>query len=153
MFWNYCLNICVFAPRQDIEMKQSIKYRSDSVGCFYTSFFQIVPLSFDITPPVLNKFSEPVIVKFFRLCWKPFCCSILNFFIACETIAFGMFLGSSEWPQVRQCQIQAIGRAWNNLKSDVITTEVATLIVWCLALSFLLTSAIYSCSSLIKVFM
>lgn len=36
----------------------------------------------------------------------------------CEMIAFGMCLESSEQPEVRQHQIRAVGRVWNNFKSD-----------------------------------
>jgi hypothetical protein len=52
-------------------MKQNTKYISDCVLCFYTSLLHIVPLSFDTTPPALNKFFEPVGVEFFRLFSKP----------------------------------------------------------------------------------
>jgi hypothetical protein len=58
----------------------------------------------------------------FKLFSKSFCRSISNFFIICGTIAFGMFLESSEQHEVRQYQYQAVGRALNNLKSDAIAT-------------------------------
>lgn len=53
-----------------------------------------------------------------------------------------MFLENFGLPEVTQCQTQAVGRAWNNLKSDAIATELATLTAWGLVLS--LTSPIYS---------
>jgi len=49
-----------------------------------------------------------------------------------------MFLESSEQPEVRQCQNQAVGRVLNNLKSNDIAIEVATLIVWGLAVAIYL---------------
>jgi hypothetical protein len=76
--------------------------------------------------------------KIFRLLSKSFCCSILNFFITCETISFGMFLESCEQPEVRQCQYQAVGRGLENLKSNAVATEVATLTVWGLAIAIYL---------------
>jgi hypothetical protein len=62
----------------------------------------------------------------------------LNFFITHETIAFGMFLENSEQPEVRECQNQSVGKVLNNLESDAIATEVATLITWGLAVSIYL---------------
>ena len=40
-----------------------------------------------------------------------------------------MFLESSKQPEVRKCQIRAVGSACHNLKSDAVSSEVATL-VW-----------------------
>jgi hypothetical protein len=62
----------------------------------------------------------------------------LNFFITHVTLAFGTFLESSEQPEVRQCQNQAVGRALNNLKSYAVAIEVATFIVWGLAVAIYL---------------
>ena len=46
-FRKYCLHICIFTPRQVIEMKQSIKKNSNFVLYFYTSLSHVVSLSFD----------------------------------------------------------------------------------------------------------
>jgi len=85
-----------------------------------TSCCQVVSLSFDAVPPVTNKFFIPISVEFYRLFWKPFCHSSLNF-ITCETIAFEIFLESFEQPEVRWCQIRAVGMMWNNLKFDAVS--------------------------------
>jgi hypothetical protein len=59
--------------------------------------------------PALNKFFEPVSIEFFRLFSKQFSHSSLNFFNTCEMNYFEMILESSKQPEVRGCQIKAVG--------------------------------------------
>jgi hypothetical protein len=73
-------------------MKQSFKYSSDYVLCFYTSRFHVVPLLFDMLP-ALNEFFKPTAVEFVRLFSKPFCCNS-----TCAMLASEMFLESSQQP-------------------------------------------------------
>ena len=58
-------------------------------------------------------------VELFSLFSKPFYSSSFNFFITCEMNSFEMFLDSCKQPGVRQCQIWAVSRVWNNFKSGV----------------------------------
>jgi hypothetical protein len=116
---KYWLHICSFTPRWGTEMKRSSKCSSGCVLCVCTSCFHAAPLSFDTTPPALKKFFEPVGGEFFRMFSKSFCCSSLNF-ITCQTIAFEVFPVNSKQPEVTRRQIRAVGRAWNNLKSDAL---------------------------------
>jgi hypothetical protein len=132
--WKYCLYICIFTPRQDIEMKQSTKCSSHYVLCFYSSYFHVVPLSFDTTPPGLNKFLNP---------------SVSNISGSCQNhFAIAAWASShAKWLRLR-----CFSKAPNNHKSDgaksgfhwqcwttsnpmVSTTAEVAALVWGLALS------------------
>ena len=111
-------NAYIFIPRQGIEMKQNTKYSSECVLHFYTSLFHIIS-SFETILPVLNEFHT---CQFRTLQGVPelFACSSLNLFIACEMNSFDMFLETCNQQEVRWCQIWATGKAWNNLKFNVL---------------------------------
>jgi len=68
----------------------------------------------------LNKSFKPVTVESFRLFLKAFSHSSLDFFITCELNSFEIFLENCKQSEVRWCQIQTIGRAWNSFKCDAV---------------------------------
>jgi len=105
--------------RYDIELKQNTKCNAECVPCFCTSSIFVVSLSFDTLPPVVNKFFWPVTLELFWLFSKPISDGGLNF-ITCEMISLEMFLKSFKQPVVRQCQICALGRVWNDFKYNAL---------------------------------
>jgi hypothetical protein len=65
-------------------------------------------------------------VQFVRPFLKPYSRSSLNFSSHVKQLPLDVF-ESSEQPELKQCQIHAVGRACHTLKSAAITTGVATL--------------------------
>ena len=65
---------------------------------FCISFFHVISLLFNIMLPALNKFFEPIIVKTFTLCSKPFLLSSLYINIICAMNSFDIFLKSCKPP-------------------------------------------------------
>jgi len=103
--------------RYDIELKQNTKFNSECIPCFCTSSFFVVSLAFDTLPP------EQV----FLTCHCGTLLAILKThsdnglnFITCEVISFEMFLESFKQPEVKQCEICAVGRVWNDFKYDAL---------------------------------
>ena len=94
------------------------KYSSECVLHFYTSLFHIVS-SFETILPVLNEF-HACQSRTLHAVLELFSLSSLNLFITCELNSFDMFREICKQPEVTRCQIWAIGRAWNNLKFNVL---------------------------------
>ena len=90
------------------------------VLCSSTLFFHILCLTFNTKLPALNMFFKPVAGELFRLFFKPFSHSSLDFCITCEMNSFEVFHKCYKQPEIRHYQIWAVRRVWNNLKSDVL---------------------------------